>query len=163
MPSKIMTVDEQIRMLQKLGNPELIQKFAICLALLCCAMLALAYYKHEFFFIMLALMFALVGFASRQTVRNAIWAAKAWRTGYSTAGEVIITVKTDDEGAIYSGVVRDAQHKAWQMQFGKPPGWEPQAGKLAAKLFYVQQAQWPVLIVTATGILVPRTTPKLTI
>ncbi len=156
-----MTVDEQIRMLQKFGNPEFMQKCAIGLALLCCAMLALAYYKHEFFFIMLALMFALFGFANRKIARNAIWAAKAWRTGYSTAGEIILSVKTDDDSTIYTGVVRDTQHKAWEMRFGKPPGWEPQAGKQAAKLYYVTEAQWPVLIVMTQGILVPSKSPKL--
>lgn len=156
-----MTVDEQIRMLQKFGNPEFMQKCAIGLALLCCAMLGLAYYKQEFFFLMLALMFALFGFANRKIARNAIWAAKAWRVGYSTTGELDLSVKTDDDGTTYSGLVRDAQHKTWEMRFGKPPSWEPQAGKQAAKLYYVTEAQWPVLIVTEQGILVPGREPKL--
>lgn len=156
-----MTLDEQIRMLQKFGNPEFMHKCAIGLALVCGAMLALAYYKQEFFFLLLALMFGLFGFANRKIARNAIWAAKAWRVGFSTSGTVEMTLKTYDESTTYSGLVRDAQHKTWGMKFGKPPGWVPQAGTVAAKLYYVTEAQWPVLIVTEQGILVPGREPKL--
>jgi hypothetical protein len=155
-PAKVKTIDEQIRLLQKYGNPDFMGRCAIGLALL-----GVAYYKGEFFFIMLALMFAIIGLANRRLALHLIWAAKAWRVGHSASGSLDLSVKSDDDGATYIGMVRDAEHKTWLMQFCKPHGWEPQTGKEPAKLYYITEARWPVLIVAPQGILVPRSEPKL--
>lgn len=159
MAAKKLSLDEQVRLLQKFGNPDFMRNCALVLALICCACFGLAYYTRELFFAMLGLMFMFIGFSSRRLGRNAIWAAKAWRVGNATSGEVDIAVKTDDESTSYTGLVRDTQHRTWQMQFGKPP-WDPAPGKISVKLYYIQEAPWPVLIVAPAGLLVPARDPQ---
>lgn len=158
---RVMTIEEQVRLLQKLGNPEFQQRCAVILAILCLGLLGIAWVQREFFFAFLALMFAVIGLSSRRLMRNAVLAAKAWRTGTTMSGTLELSVKTDGEDTSYTGIVRDTQQRSWQMRFGKPPGWEPESGQNAVKLYFVAAVSWPVLITTAHGLLLPNHEPKL--
>lgn len=155
-----MPIEDQVRLLQKFGNPDFQQRCALVLAALCLGLLGIAWVQREFFFAFLALMFVVIGLSGRRQLRFADLAAKAWRTGTTASGTLELTVKTDGEDTSYSGVVRDAQQRSWQMRFGKPPGWEPEGGQIAVKLYSVSAVPWPVLILTAHGLLLPNAEPK---
>ena len=66
-------------------------------------------------------------------------------------------VESSDSPA-YHAVTHD-RGVAWKFEF-LPLDWKPAAGQHAAELVYLRNVDWPVLVLLADGIAVPRYAPK---
>lgn len=163
MNNKNMTVEQQLKTLQKLGDPALAQWLALGAGIACALLICISYYQNTFFFAFLAVMITAVAFSCRPTLRHIQQAAKAWRSGRSQEGLVTLSIQEGDETTHYNGAVRLANGKSWTFLFTPPMGWKPEIERpLPVKLYFAGEAEWPALLVHQNGILLPRTAPRLT-
>ncbi len=156
-----MTLEQQLKNLQTIGNPEFARRVAFGLAAICIGLIAVSYAKNTWFFVLMAAMIGGIGFACRGTMRHMQQAAKAWRSGRSQDGQVVISITEGDETVHYNGIVRLADGKGWAMQFVPPQGWKPEVGRpLTVKLYFIAETVWPALLVHPQGVLLPKAQPK---
>lgn len=92
----------------------------------------------------------------------------AWRTSpqLARARRALLTARPE-RGTVRIGVERwsdsDSWHATlpggWRCEF-IPQGWQPRAGSTEADLYRLPEVPWPVLAVTADGLVVPREQPR---
>ena len=156
-----MTSEQQLNLLQKMGDPALAQRLAFGVGIACVLLLGTSYYQKTFFFVFLALMIVFAAGSCRPTLRHIQQAAKAWRSGRSQEAMVTVTVREDDDTAHYSATARLMHGKGWTLALTPPMGWKPETERpLPMKLYFIGEAEWPALLVHPNGILLPRATPK---
>lgn len=160
-----MTLDEQIAELTRTGSGTIIHLARPgVLVAVAGLVLAGAWTGNPVFYIM-ALAFALIAFAVWQTTPHIRNAARGLRKGLRQRGTVEITISrwTDAESNVheaYRGLVSMDHQPLWQMEFVTPQNWQPEIGEFPAELAFVRGVEWPVVILTDNGLLVPRLTPR---
>ena len=108
---------------------------------------------------------ALIGFAIWQTTPHISNAAKGLREGMKQKGVLEINIRQWKDGdsnqhESYEGLISMDSQPLWQMEFVTPQNWQPVEGRQEAQLVFVRGVEWPVVILTANGLLYPRFKPR---
>ncbi len=149
--------EQQIEKLRRSARLSWTPKGLLGLTLVLIALGVLTEYESFFVFGAFSGLFAVAARESAPHWRNAITAI---RNGIRSKGSVLIEITRDPtEFDRHVATVREESKLAWQFQF-TPSDWEPTEGELDAEIYYVRGIEWPALIVTPKGILVPAFTPK---
>lgn len=160
-----MTLDEQIAELTRTGSGTIIHLARPGVLIAVAGFVLAGAWTGNPVFYGMALAFALIAFAVWQTTPHIRNAARGLREGLRQKGAVLITIHlwTDAESnahEAYRGLVSMDHQPLWQMEFVTPQNWQPEAGKYPAELAFVRGVEWPVVILTDDGLLVPRLTPR---
>jgi hypothetical protein len=152
------TVEEQIARLRPgRGFARRLPVWLFGLAAVLCVTAAVVWHPVP---LMVGLFFGLVGLLDRRAGPNIVAALEAYDTLRPVAGEVEIEVTTWSDSDSYHAMVCEPGQPAWTYPF-MPQGWTPVAGRYPARIWRAAPGQPPALVAVADGILVPRTTPKL--
>ena len=160
-------IEEQLTIFRKFSEPRFVGRMKVgCLALtliLVIGNLVAGYYLEELGFLFFAF---IVGFMAigvlhkaRQITPHQDNARLALDHFASVTGSVRIVVTTDDGTDTCTASLRDQQGRDWSFGFHATE-WKPQTGDHAAEFRYIDGIDWPVLVITAAGILYPDSTPK---
>ncbi|PKN18198.1 MAG: hypothetical protein CVU71_11835 [Deltaproteobacteria bacterium HGW-Deltaproteobacteria-6] len=160
-----MTLDEQIAELTRPGPDKMINLARPGVVVLASGLALAGLFTGNPAFYYIALVFTLIGFAIRQTAPHIRNAARGLREGNKQNGSVEISIRrwTDAESnqhESYEGLISMESRPLWRMEFVTPQNWQPLEGRHPAQLIFIRGVEWPVVILTGTGLLYPRFKPK---
>lgn len=108
--------------------------------------------------LMFAAFFGIVAWSEQQAGPNIQRAILAYDAGTPAPGEITIQIAAGDSGNTYRAIVHEPGHEDWEYAF-IPQGWQPIAGRHAARIWRAEGNHRPLLAVVAEGILIPRYDP----
>jgi hypothetical protein len=160
-----MTVDEQIAELIRQGSGRGLRAAFPALVLAAAALVVAGSATGNPVFYAAAGVGALLAIAVRRVFPHLQNAALGLRQGWRQEGTVEISISrwTDDESnehETYRGEIAVDDRPPWEMEFVQPRNWQPAPGRFEAKLVFLSGVEWPVAVVTACGLLYPRTKPR---
>lgn len=160
-----MTVDEQIAELTRQGSGRRLRAAFPALVLAAAALVVAGSVTGNPVFYAAAGVGAVLAFAVRRVFPHLQNAVNGLRQGWRQEGTVEISIFrwTDDESnefETYRGEIAVEDRPLWEMEFVQPRNWQPVPGRFDAQLVFLSGVEWPVAIVTAFGLLYPRTKPR---
>lgn len=110
--------------------------------------------------LMFAALLGLVGFMERRAAPNRLNALVAYDTLTPSSGWVSIAIAHGDGSAHFHAMVKESGKPDWSFEF-VPQGWLPVAGAYPARIWRMDAADAPALVIVDDGILIPRRDPVL--
>lgn len=156
----LLTRDQQIAYLRTFGEAWPLKPLAfVCLVITIACIVLFARSTHSPLRVLLlfvAGVSAMLTFAIAAELPGLRRAARATRTGRRVKASIRLVVdRSDRESPVISGQARDGM-AVWELQFGKPIGWEPDEGDWACELVWLSDQPTPALVDLEHGVLVPR-------
>ena len=114
----------------------------------------------EALFIPFSLFFIFLALSLRQTNKHFQNLYKGITSNQKTDGVITIhTQHSSDSINYYAEILDNTKGQTWKFEF-MPLNWEPTKGTKAAKLVWIDDVDWPVLIETEEGSIYPKHNPK---
>jgi hypothetical protein len=120
----------------------------------------LAFIFSEALFIPIALFFIFFAFSLKETSKHLQNLNKGMTSNQKTDGVITINIQHfSDSINYYAQVLDNNKDHIWKFEF-MPLNWEPTKGTMNAKLVWIDDVNWPVLVETEEGIIYPKHNPK---
>lgn len=149
------SLDRQKRTLERIGRRGFVARFRWTLAALAAGLgLAGLWTGHPVAWMGCAFT-SLVAWSAWQASPQLVRARKALAEGRPERGTVGISLQRWSDSDSWQATLPGG----WQCTF-IPQGWTPQEGTFEADLYRLPEVPWPVLAITATGLVVPREQPR---
>ena len=155
----LLSREQQLKNLIAMGKEPFLRKFKYGLILLTIGLTIGAIITLHPFAFMGAAFVGIVTFSACQTTPHIHNAVKGFTEGVRLPGEVSFSITRWSDSDTYHATIISGV-KPWNFEF-IPQGWVPTSGKTEAELVYIDGVEWPVLLLTAQGILHPRYTPAI--
>ncbi|MEE9912210.1 MAG: hypothetical protein K4571_10865 [Deltaproteobacteria bacterium] len=160
-----MTLDEQMAELTRNGSERIIYLARPGVFALAAGLVLTGIFTGNPVFYGIALVVTLIGLAIWRVTPHIDNAVRGLREGLMQKGEVEITIDhwTDAESnhyEFYKGLISIDSQPLWFMEFVTPRNWQPKEGKYSGQLAFIPGVEWPVVMITADGLLYPRLKPR---
>ena len=154
-----LTRDQQIANLLSMGVKNHLGSFQIALIVLLGGLLCSGIITGHPVFFMIAAFTGVVALSSWQTSPHIKNAVKGATEGQWSRSEILIQITRWSDSNSYHATIQENDYQSWEFEF-IPQGWQPAEGVIAAEVCFIPGVAWPVLLLTDTGIIYPRYTPK---
>lgn len=119
-----------------------------------------AFISKESLFLPFSMFFIFFAFSLKETSKHFQNLYKGMSSNDKTNAVVEIFLEHSTDSLNYHAQVREEnKEEIWKFEF-KPLNWKPQSGTFKAKLVWIEDVKWPVLIETEDGIIYPKSKPK---
>ena len=155
-----MTPAKQIDAIQKMARRGVAVWLSRGLAVMAIGLFVGGLYTGHPIYYLLSVFSLVVAYSARQTTPHILNAAKALESGSSVKGTIHIEVTQWSDSPVYHATVQVPPSRKWRFEF-IPLGWSPTEGNHEARLFCIQDVDWPALVQVEKGVLYPRQKPRL--
>lgn len=137
-----------------------VKSLIILVGIIATVIVLIAFIFKEELFLPFSMFFVFFALSLKETSKHFQNLYKGMSSNNKTNGVVEIFLEHSSDSLNYHAqAIEENKEEIWKFEF-MPLNWKPKNGNLKAKLVWIEDVKWPVLIETEDGIIYPKSKPK---